>query len=254
MTPKSRIALLVLFTAIVTAQSFVFWTNKLTGFLSESIQVSVVDNQKITDNMVRFAAEDEGDRGDVQLMPTTMEPETSGESSLIERILKSPEQKELEQWEVERWLTLSIPQLDLRVPVYLPSRRFWDARQWDLLEEQMQVGLLNGATAYPHSVGPGTAGSVIIAGHSSPPNERAEESKYGHMFASLPNIERGDTITITSNGTLVTYEVVRTGIVEPTDTEILVQQTDKSLLKLITCYPVGSTKNRFVVTAVKVTD
>ncbi|MBU0766249.1 sortase [Patescibacteria group bacterium] len=252
MTSKIRIVLLALFAVVSLSYSFVLWTNTITDSLLSSILVSVDESLMISDTEMHTAAAEDNPQEYFPLAPTTKEPEVSNDSSFIERILKSSDQKELEQWDLSRWVTLSIPSKNIRTPVFLPSRRFWDARQWNLLEEQMQVGLLNGATAYPHSVRPGEIGNVIIAGHSSPPNERAEESKYGHLFASLPTIERGDTITVTGNGTMVTYEVVRTGIVEPTDTEILAQQTDKSLLKLITCYPIGSTKSRFVVTAVKV--
>ncbi|MCF7844895.1 MAG: sortase [Kiritimatiellales bacterium] len=252
MTSKIRIVLLVLFAVVSLVYSFVLWTNALTDSISGSILESVDVSIVIKDTVIHAAAEEDNLKDDFSLAPTKKEPDIPEGVSFIERILQSPENKELQQWDLERWINLSVPSKDIRVPVYLPSRRFWDARQWDMLEEQMQVGLLNGAAAYPHSVKPGTIGSLIIAGHSSPPNERAEESKYGDLFAKLPTIAKGDVITTAGNGSLVSYEVVRTQVVQPTDTDILAQQTDKSLLKLITCYPVGSTKSRFVVTAVKI--
>ena len=158
---------------------------------------------------------------------------------------------ELEEWGLRPVYRLSIPSIGVRSPVLLPSREFWDIARWDLLEKQQQKGLLNGAVLYPHSVLPGELGAMIIAGHSSPPTEEAEESKYGHLFARLPEVERGDTISVLSAGVPVTYKVENKTVVSPHQTSILEQNYDESILKLITCYPVGTTQNRMIVIAKK---
>lgn len=162
------------------------------------------------------------------------------------------QREELLQWETHEFSVLSIPSLSIRAPVFLPSRRYWDARDWETLERQMQAGLLYGAVAYPHSVVPGDHGTVIIAGHSSPPGERARESRYGEIFASLPQIAEGERIMLRGAGQTVVYAVTQTMIVPAGDTTVLQQQRSASLLTLITCYPVGSTKERFVVIARRV--
>jgi sortase A len=118
-----------------------------------------------------------------------------------------------------------------------------------MLEEQMQVGLTHGLTAYPHSVSPGSQGVVLVSGHSSPPTQQAEESAYGNVFARLPELKRGDVINVSVRDRSYTYRVVGTVVVQPTATEILNQQEQGSVLKLITCYPVGSVGSRLVVTA-----
>ncbi|MDD5623433.1 MAG: sortase [Candidatus Peribacteraceae bacterium] len=156
---------------------------------------------------------------------------------------------ELQEWEIAEHATLSIPAIHVRVPVLLPSLTYWGRQEWDLLEKQMQVGLRYGVVEYPHSVTPGRRGTVFIAGHSSPPSPRAEASAYGHVFAQLPQLEKGDAITLSAGGTTFTFEVIDTQVVPAGETSILLQEQERSLLKIITCYPVGTTKDRLVVVA-----
>jgi|GEM_PF-1633231 len=170
-------------------------------------------------------------------------------SSIVEQ---SPLDEELKQWEIREAFALSIPSLSVRAPVLLPSLRFWNARAWDQLERQMQVGLFSGLVAYPHSVAPGRLGTVIIAGHSSPPTDRAKESRYGQIFSRLPELLPHDQIVLRTGTDSFTYEVIDTKVISAGDTTILSQQKQDALLTVITCYPVGSTRERFVVIAKKV--
>jgi len=153
------------------------------------------------------------------------------------------------QWGLTRRYALSIPSLSVHVPVFVPERTYWDARQWDLLEQQMQIGLLYGAVAYPHSVTPGARGALIIAGHSSPPTARAEESAFGRVFAHLPDLRVGDEIVVRFGTTSVSYTVEDKQVVSARNTSILANDGEEPLLKLITCYPVGSVKDRMVIIA-----
>ncbi|MBM3230944.1 sortase [Candidatus Peregrinibacteria bacterium] len=157
---------------------------------------------------------------------------------------------ELAEWEIRRAWSISIPSLGIRAPVFLPSDKYWSARAWDLLEEQMQIGLGYGSVAYPHSASPGARGALIIAGHSSPPDNRSANSPYGKLFATLPEISDASEIVVKRGDDAFTYVVQSTEIVSAQTTSILAQDVnDGRLLKLITCYPVGTTTNRFVVTA-----
>ncbi len=157
---------------------------------------------------------------------------------------------ERRQWELRRAYAIAIPDLGIRAPVLLPSRRFWDKREWGFLEDQMQTGLLYGAVAYPHSGRPGV-GPLVIAGHSSPPNERASESQYSRVFAHLPDISIGQHIVITDGEEQYRYTVTETTIVPSSDTSILnLSAAENDSLTIITCYPVGTTRERFVVKAV----
>jgi len=171
---------------------------------------------------------------------------------VVEEEVQAAAPTELEQWELKRAWSIAVPVLGIRAPVMLPSLKYWSSQAWALMEEQMQVGLNHGTVAYPHSAGPGGNGSLIIAGHSSPPTVSAEKSNYGDIFARLPEIEVGQDITVTTNAAPVTYRVEEKMIVSPNVTSILEQQTDDSILKLITCYPVGTTTSRMIIIAKKV--
>jgi len=153
-------------------------------------------------------------------------------------------------WEVSTSYQLEIPAIHVSVPVSIPSRRYWDAKAWDLLEEQMQVALLGGAVAYPHSAAPGALGTLLVAAHSSPPSKLAAASAYGNVFAELPNLGEGDEIHVKAGSRDFVYRVQRAEVFAASDTYILAQQGEERLLKLITCYPIGTAKDRWVVTAV----
>lgn len=159
---------------------------------------------------------------------------------------------ELDNWELKKKYALSIPSLGIHTPVLVPSKTFWNMRQWEMLEEQMQIGMTSGAVAYPHSSAPGSRGALIVAGHSSPPTERAARTRFGTIFEKLPSIESGEKMMVTSNGVTTVYQVTGSVVVPNTDTSILAQDTSESVLKLITCFPVGSTKDRMVITAHKI--
>jgi LPXTG-site transpeptidase (sortase) family protein len=153
------------------------------------------------------------------------------------------------QWQLRRAYSMTVSDLAIRTPVWLPSRQYWDAREWSLLEEQMQIGLLYGAVAYPHSSRPG-AGPLVIAGHSSPPTERATESQYGSVFAHLPDVSIAEEIVLTDGEEKFRYAVTEMFIVASTDTSILdLTRLAPDTLTVITCYPVGTTRQRFVVRA-----
>jgi len=144
--------------------------------------------------------------------------------------------------------SLLYPRLGLNAPIGKPKSESWNSRNWRRLEDEMQYLLLNGIAAYPHSTSPGANGSVIIAGHSSPPTMESVGSPYEDIFANLPNARVGDFITIKdSAGDSHTYDVRKTQIVPATYTQILLQKPSKKELILFTCYPVGTTRERFVV-------
>lgn len=181
------------------------------------------------------------DAGEVALSGETMEDAAP--------VLPEEPEDEITQWEIARAYTLAIPSLGIRAPVLLPSLTFWSGREWKLLEEQMQTGLRHGAVAYPHSSRPGAKGTLFIAGHSSPPDDLTEPTAYGRLFARLPELAPGETVTVSFAGEILTYEVVDARAVHAFDTSVLRQQSDESLLELITCYPIGTTRDRLIVMA-----
>ncbi len=257
-----KIAVLSTVCAIALAASFVSYTEIVTELVVRnldalnSVQLISATNEAVSrEEKPLHEAEEKAvtsvhySASSVPIVPTSSEPDKSETTSILDKIFLKQEEKELQQWGISQWLTVSIPSVSVRAPVYLPSKEYWDSREWVMLEQQMQVGLLYGTTAYPHSVNPGGIGTIYIAGHSSPPNERASESAYGSVFARLPELKYGDKITIGHGADITRYKVIRTQIVSAADTEILAQQSGRSILKLITCYPVGTVRQRMIVTA-----
>lgn len=97
---------------------------------------------------------------------------------------------------------------------------------------------------------PGQIGNTPVAGHSS--NDVLESGNYKFIFAQLDKIDKGDTVYANYQGTRYTYTVTSKVIVLPTEVSKLVYQTDKPLLTLITCTPLGTAQKRLLVTAEQV--
>ena len=249
-----------LLAAFILIVSFFFWTSIVTSWYIASVLVErgvviggVEEVFHIEEANLHASAQKEELPAVEQASPLTASIiNIKEEQETIEEEWEVEEKDELSQWELRSAYTLSIPKIGVYTSVYLPSRRYWDNQEWELLEEQMQVGLTEGAVAYPHSARPGTRGNLIIAGHSSPPDDRAKQSDNGRLFAKLPALENGDTISVLAGESFVDYEVTNIAVVSPNDTYILSQQRDKRVLKLITCYPIGSTRDRWIVTAERV--
>ena len=94
-------------------------------------------------------------------------------------------------------------------------------------------------TAYPWE----QEGKVAIAGH---------RTTYGAPFWSLDRLRRGDRITLATEFGDFDYQVTRTREVVPTETTIL-QQTKEPTLVLTTCTPRFSAARRLIVFAERMT-
>lgn len=83
------------------------------------------------------------------------------------------------------------------------------------------------------------SGNAVIVGHRD------------LSFRGLGELKRGDAIFV-RGGRSFEYKVMRTHIVQPSDTSVLADEQGRGTLTLITCYPfhyVGSAPQRFVVEA-----
>jgi sortase A len=91
----------------------------------------------------------------------------------------------------------------------------------------------------PGTALPGQQGNVGIAGHRDT------------FFRPLKEIQKDDTLTLTTLKGTYQYVVDSTEIVSPEDVQVL-DPTGRPTLTLVTCYPfyyVGSAPNRFIVQA-----
>lgn len=118
--------------------------------------------------------------------------------------------------ESEVFAVLSIPAIDLEMPLYLGATRQHMA---DGAAHMSQTSLPIG----------GDNTNCVIAGHRG--------WKGAAYFLNIPNLKKGDIVTITNLWETLTYEVVGSKIITPYDVESIHIQPGRELLTLLTCHP-----------------
>jgi LPXTG-site transpeptidase (sortase) family protein len=136
---------------------------------------------------------------------------------------------------------LIIPKINVEVPIV-----FGVGNDYASQNKAMTKGVSHFAVPGAKSV-PGQVGNTVLSGHSS--NDVFETGAYKFIFAQLERLAKGDTIYINYRSVRYTYTVTKKEVVKPTDVKKLVYETDRPVLTLITCTPVGTAKNRLLVTA-----
>ncbi len=117
---------------------------------------------------------------------------------------------------------------------------------WDTPIESTLDALNHGVAHLKGTARLGQVGNVFITGHSS--DYSWKKNPYAAVFSLVPKLIIGDIITIRENGKAYTYKVAQTKVVSPKQVEVT-QQTPTPMLTLMTCYPVGTTRDRFIVHA-----
>lgn len=126
---------------------------------------------------------------------------------------------------------LEIPTLELMLPIYLGANR-----------SNLALGAAHmSQTSLP--IG-GDSTNCVIAAHRG--------WQGGEYFLRLPELEIGDTVTVTNLWEVLTYRVVETKIVAPTDTDAILIQPDRELLTLLTCTYGAGEKYRYLVVCERV--
>ncbi|MFZ1258519.1 MAG: sortase [Candidatus Saccharimonas sp.] len=135
---------------------------------------------------------------------------------------------------------LIVPKINVDVPIV------WDAVASDQnsLNNAMNNGVawfnIPGANARP-----GEVGNFVVSGHSS--NDWLDNGNYKFIFARLEQIQVGDVVYANYNGTRYTYTITKKIVVKPTDVHALTDPTEKPIITLITCVPLGTALNRLLV-------
>ena len=133
---------------------------------------------------------------------------------------------------------LIIPKLNIDVPIN------FDLALSDVMSA-MNHGVahyrISGASAYP-----GEIGNFIITGHSA--GDVYSSNPYKYIFSGLERLEEGDLIYVNYNSVRYTYKVTGKQVIEPTNVAALIVQTDRPLITLVTCTPLGSSRYRLLVT------
>jgi sortase A len=139
---------------------------------------------------------------------------------------------------------LIIPKINVDVPVVYNVGNDSDS-QLAAMTNGVAHFAVPGASSHP-----GQTGNTVLSGHSS--NDLFDGGDYKFIFAQLEKMVVGDTVYANYEGKRYTYVVTKTEVVKPTEVNKLVYPTDKPMLTLITCTPLGTARDRLLVTAEQV--
>jgi len=139
---------------------------------------------------------------------------------------------------------LVIPKVNVDVPVLYDVGSDYDS-QMAAMEKGVAHFAIPGAKSHP-----GEIGNTVISGHSS--NDLFDPGEYKFIFAQLDKLNNGDTIYANYEGKRYTYVVTKKEVVMPNEVSKLVYTTNKPVMTLITCTPLGTSQKRLLVTAEQV--
>ncbi len=147
--------------------------------------------------------------------------------------------KKLFKKTVSKEFTISIKKIDIKAPIITgvnPGNK-----------EAYNQALKNGVVLMDGTPLPGTgSGNTFIFGHSS----ALEKSSYDKIFLKLNDLENNDNILINYNSKSYTYKVIDKKIVEKNDLSVL-DQTEEERVTLMTCWPIGTDKQRLIIVATR---
>lgn len=134
---------------------------------------------------------------------------------------------------------LIIPKLNVDVPVAFDI-------PLGSVDQAMAEGVaqfkIPGASALP-----GQVGNLVISGHSA--GDIYSSNPYKFIFSGLERLEVGDLIYINYQSVRYTYQMTKREVVDPSNVQALIYDTEKPMLTLITCTPLGTSKYRLLITA-----
>lgn len=159
-----------------------------------------------------------------------------------EEIKRGPTKDELGLRGIEN-NQLWVPKIDVKAPIV------WDS---PVDEATMMENLKYGVVHYKGTTKPGERaedgeGNIFISGHSS--YYWWDDGQFKTVFANLDELEVGDEIGVGYDDYGYVYRVYEKKVVNPDDVSVLAQDTDKNILSLMTCYPVGTNNQRLIVKA-----
>lgn len=139
---------------------------------------------------------------------------------------------------------LIIPKINVDVPVIYDVGTD-EASQLAAMEKGVAHFPVPGANSKP-----GQIGNTVLSGHSS--NDLFDPGAYKFIFSQLEKMQVGDTLYANYEGVRYTYVITKTEVVRPSEVNKLIYPTNKPVLTLITCTPLGTALNRLLVTAEQV--
>lgn len=139
---------------------------------------------------------------------------------------------------------LILPKINVDVPVVYGAG-YDQASQLKAMKNGVSHFSIPGANSLP-----GQVGNTVISGHSS--NDLFDPGDYKFIFAQLEKMNKGDSIYVNYKSTRYTYTITKKEVVYPSQVDKLIYDTDKPILTLITCTPLGTAQKRLLVTAEQV--
>lgn len=134
-----------------------------------------------------------------------------------------------------------IPKINIDAPVVYGVGPDHDS-QMKAMESGIAHFSIPGANAVP-----GQIGNTVMAAHSS--NDVFAPGDYKFVFAQNERLVEGDIIHMNYEGVRYTYSVTTTEVVLPTEVSKIQLETDKPMLTLISCVPLGTAQKRLLVFA-----
>lgn len=134
---------------------------------------------------------------------------------------------------------LIIPKLNIDVPIAfgISTNDVMEA-----MNHGVAQFMIPGANAMP-----GQVGNLVISGHSA--GDIYSSNQYKFIFSGLERLEPGDLIYVNYESVRYTYQMTKSEVVEPTNVAALIYSTQKPMLTLITCTPLGTSRFRLLITA-----
>ncbi len=142
--------------------------------------------------------------------------------------------------------------IDMNVPgrLQVPSLKIDAPLIWSSDPGNFEDDLKKGVIHYPGTALPGQIGTTYISGHSS--NYAWAKGNYNHIFTHLGDLKDNASFEITvtlKGGKQVTLHYVVTGRKEyQPDDQVQFINSGSSIVNLSTCWPIGTTQKRLVVT------
>jgi len=131
--------------------------------------------------------------------------------------------------------TIVIPKINVEAPiVYLNTTD----------NKTIIDAIKDGVGHYQGTALPGHIGNVFLTGHSS--YYWWSGGKYNQVFALMDRLTAGDLVYVYSQGERYIYRVSKSFVVNPNQVEVLAP-SDKAILTLMTCTPVGTNLRRLIV-------
>ncbi|MGE5297840.1 MAG: sortase domain-bontaining protein [Acidobacteriaceae bacterium] len=143
-------------------------------------------------------------------------------------------------YDLNRQGTISIPKLSLQAPI-----------TWSKDPSDFDTDLTKGVVHYPGTALPGEIGTMYISGHSS--DYLWKHHDFKRIFAGLNGLSAGDDIFVDIYGMdgktyTFRYRVTEKNIFKPDDQAQFIDGPTAKL-NLSTCWPIGTQRDRFVVSS-----